>query len=313
MSFSEDVRKELSHDKTERKCCVSAEMATALIATGGLSYKGPGRYGLTVYADSMETARRYLVMFKKFYHIDCALRAVESNRLGGQTRYAVTPGERDVPGLLRALDLLDEERPFGLAVAPNGQLVKKDCCRVAFLRAAYLAGGSMDNPENSYHLEIATGDETLARMISEVLTQMGIPARLTARKSQQVVYLKDSEQIVTLLAMLGANKAVLALENVRILKGLRNEANRAANCDANNVDKTVAAAEKQLSIIEAIDRHMGLQNLPEPLRDIAELRRLYPDASLTELGQMATPALGKSGVNARMRRLEAIAEELVNE
>ncbi|MBR2572098.1 MAG: DNA-binding protein WhiA [Clostridia bacterium] len=313
MSFSEDVRRELAHDKTDKKCCVNAEIACALIASDGLSFRGPGQYGLSVYADTLDAARRYTVMFQKFFRIPCGLRQARSSRLGGKTRYQVLLPDKDVPGILRQLRLLDSEQLFGLAVKVSGRLIERNCCRVAFLRGAYLAGGSMDNPQRAYHMEISTASEPIARQILQVMEELDLSPRMTVRKGRPVVYLKDSEQIVTLLAMLGANQAVLFMENVRIVKSLRNEANRAANCDSNNVDKAVEAAERQLSMIETIDRKMGLDRLPPNLREIAMLRRQFPDANLTELGREASPPLGKSGVYARMRKLEALAEALANE
>ena len=181
------------------------------------------------------------------------------------------------------------------------------------MRGAFLAGGSLNNPEKAYHLEIAVGDEQLAGCIVKIMDGFGLNARLTQRKSQYLAYLKGSEPIADLLRLMGASGALLQLENVRIVKGVRNEVNRQVNCDQSNLDKTISAAQRQISMIRAIERKAGLDAIPPHLREIAELRLRYPDASLTELGGMATPSIGKSGVNARMRKLEALAEELVNQ
>ena len=164
----------------------------------------------------------------------------------------------------------------------------------------------------AYHWEIAVFDDDMAEAVVRLMESFGLPARMNERKRQYVAYLKDGEHIANLLTLLGAYKAVLALENVRILKGVRNDVNRQVNCDNNNLEKTVEASARQISIIEWIDKKQGLDHLPPQLEEMARLRIQYPDASFSELGGMLEPPLGKSGVSARMRKLEALAEDLAN-
>ncbi len=183
-------------------------------------------------------------------------------------------------------------------------------CRRAFLRGTFLAAGSMSDPEKTYHLEINTHSIEAANRVSLIINDFNLNARISSRKSYFVVYLKEGENIVDFLNIIGAHSSLLELENVRILKEMRNNVNRIVNCETANLDKTVDAAMKQTENIVIIKNKMGLQNLPEPLSEIANLRLEYPDLNLKELGELMTPPLGKSGVNHRFRKLEEIAERL---
>lgn len=310
MSFSSDVREEIARVNCERQCCALAEMTGMAMSCGALSFRGLGRYALELNTESASVARRYFSMAKRWINVGSEIRSVKSSRLGGVARYTLTPEPADLSAMLGALDLLDEHAPFGMRAVPDAALLKRECCRVSFLRGAFLAGGSLNNPERAYHMEIAVGDQQLAECIGQLLTGFGLGARIAARKSQWVVYLKDSEHISDALTLLGAHAAVLALENIRIIKGVRNDVNRQVNCDNNNLEKTVEAAARQLAMIDFIEKKCGLQSLPDPLLQVAELRRQYPDASLNELGELLDPPIGKSGVRARLRKLENIAEEL---
>ena len=312
MSFSSDVREELARTVADKDCCALAEMAGMALSCGALSFRGAGRYQLTIGSESALVARRYFLMAKEHLGVTGELRSVKTDRLGGRARYLLGFSDEDANALMTALRLYSKSAPLGIRRTPHGDLLRKSCCRVAALRGAYLAGGSMSNPDHAYHMEIAVSDEEMANAVVKLLEGFGLPARMSERKRQYVAYLKDGEHIVTLLTLLGAHKAVLDLENVRILKGVRNDVNRQVNCDSSNLEKTVEAATRQLSIIEWIDRKQGLDQLPPQLEELARLRLQYPDASFSELGGMLEPPLGKSGVSARMRKLEALAEALAN-
>ncbi len=313
MSFSSDVREELARSVCDKNCCARAEMAGMALSCGALSFRGAGRYQLTIGSESAAVARRYFLMAKEFLGVTGELRAVKTDRLGGRARYLVAFSDEDAQALITHLKLTDKSAPLGIRKTPHGDILRRNCCRVAALRGAYLAGGSINNPEHAYHMEIAVSDEEMARCVARLMEGFGLPARVSARKRQYVAYLKDGEHIANLLTLLGAHVAVLALENVRILKGVRNEVNRQVNCDNNNLEKTVEAAQRQISMIEWIDKKLGLTHLPPQLMALARLRLQYPDASFTELGGLLEPPLGKSGVSARMRKLEALAEDLANQ
>ncbi len=312
MSFSSDVREELARSACEKDCCARAEMAAMALSCGALSFRGAGRYQLTFGSESAAVARRYFLMAKEWLGVTGELRAVKTDRLGGRARYMLSFSNEDAQALIAALKLTDKNAPLGIRKTPHGDMLRRNCCRVAALRGAYLAGGSINNPEHAYHMEIAVSDGEMARCAARLMEGFGLPARVSARKRQYVAYLKDGEHIATLLTLLGAHVAVLALENVRILKGVRNEVNRQVNCDSSNLEKTVEAAQRQISMIEWIDKKLGLALLPPQLTALAQLRLRFPDASFAELGSLMDPPLGKSGVSARMRRLEALAEELAN-
>ena len=192
----------------------------------------------------------------------------------------------------------------------SGLLVKNACCKRAFIRGAFLASGSMSDPEKAYHFEIVCQDPARAGQLRELITSFGLDAKIVARKKCYVVYLKEGSQIVDMLNVMEAHVALMNLENVRILKEMRNSVNRQVNCETANINKTVNAAVKQVEDIQYIERTVGLSALSEGLQEMAQLRLAYPEAALKELGSLLTPAVGKSGVNHRLRKISSFAEEL---
>lgn len=189
-------------------------------------------------------------------------------------------------------------------------LMPFSCCRRAFLSGAFLGGGSVNNPEKSYHLEFDTKREDYARDVLDALSEEGINAKLTARKGRYVVYVKDSDSVAAVLGLIGAGYAALEIYNVTIEKEIRNRVNRRVNCDNANLVKLGFAASRQLMAIDKIEKKIGLAALSEVLREMAEVRREYPDISIQELGKKLDPPIGKSGVNHRLNRLIEIAENL---
>ncbi len=199
---------------------------------------------------------------------------------------------------------------FGTA-APGGEeqyrippeLVAKECCRRAFIKGAFLGGGTVINPQKTYNLELTTPYSGLARDMVDVLKDAGFFFKLVKRKSKEVLYLKNSESISDFLSYIGAFRAQMELLNVKIEKEIRNEFNRAANSETANLEKTIAASVEQVRVIKDIERRIGLENLPDDLKEIAKLRLAHKEASLSELGQMMSPPLTKSGINHRMKKL----------
>ena len=169
--------------------------------------------------------------------------------------------------------------------------------------------GSISDPEKGYHLEFVCTEEHMAHQLQEVMLCFGIEAKVILRKKYFVVYIKESESIVELLNVMEAPVALMNLENLRILKEVRNSINRKVNCEAANITKTVNAASRQIEDIELLRDTLGLSNLPLALRQMAEVRLNYPDASLKELGDYLDPPVGKSGVNHRLRKLSELAEK----
>jgi hypothetical protein len=184
-------------------------------------------------------------------------------------------------------------------------------CKKAFLRGAFLAGGSISDPEKTYHLEITCHTKAVAGQVLSVLKGFGLNAKNICRKGNTVIYLKEGENIVDFLNITGAHTSLMEFENIRILKEMRNNVNRVVNCETANLDKIVNASVRQIENIKLVIEKAGLGSLPEGLRQVAETRLKYPDISFRELGEMLDPPLGESGVNHRLRKLDKIAENLL--
>ncbi|MBQ8924383.1 MAG: DNA-binding protein WhiA [Lachnospiraceae bacterium] len=189
-------------------------------------------------------------------------------------------------------------------------LIEKSCCKQAYIRGAFLASGSVTNPERGYHLEIVCNSIKKAEMLVDIIKDFGIESKIVMRKKSYVCYIKDGSMIVDLLNVMGAHASLMDMENVRILKDVRNTVNRKVNCETANLNKTVSAAVKQIEDIRYIEEKKGLKYLPDNLRSLAILRLSEPEMSLNDLGENLSPPLGKSGVNHRLRKISEIANEL---
>ena len=196
--------------------------------------------------------------------------------------------------------------------AQREQLLSRNCCKRAFLRGAFLASGSISDPQKSYHFEIVCQEEAQARLLQQLYRTFELDAKVVQRKKYYIVYLKEGAQIVAALNVMGAYVALMNLENVRIFKEMRGSVNRIVNCETANINKVVGAACRQVEDIHYIQSKMGLDELPPALREMALIRLEYPDSSLKELGELCDPPVGKSGVNHRLRKLGELAEKLRN-
>lgn len=213
--------------------------------------------------------------------------------------------------ILQAVKLLTaDRRPIHSDTLVSQMVIQKNCCRRAFLRGAFLCAGSISDPEKFYHFEIVCTTPAKALQLQEIIQSFEIDAKIVKRKKYHVVYVKEGAQIVELLGLMGAGVSLMNLENVRILKGMRNTVNRKVNCETANINKTVNAAVKQMEDIIYIRDTVGLHRLPENLEETALLRLEYPQASLKELGTLLSIPVGKSGINHRLRKICSIAEEL---
>ncbi|MCR5502100.1 MAG: DNA-binding protein WhiA [Lachnospiraceae bacterium] len=188
--------------------------------------------------------------------------------------------------------------------------LKKACCRRAYVRGAFLSAGYINHPEKGYSLEFVCPAKESAELLTECLNGFSVEPKQTGRKGCIVLYLKEAEAIADTLNIMGASRTLLYLESLRVEKDVRNLLNRKVNCEAANIAKTVSASANQIGDIEKIEEKIGIENLPEPLRQMAKIRLQYPSASLSELGGYLDPPVGKSGVNHRLRKLSAIASEL---
>lgn len=286
MSFSGDVKEELVRLGSDARHCQIAELAAILVYSGAISAQTPDGETVALPSDSPYAAARCLTLLHKILKADSFDKGVPAGKVRQTIKY--TAGD----------------------ILVNPLVIKSLCCKRACLRGAFLAVGSMSNPRKGYHLEFVCGGEAQAGQLVDTLLAYDIRAKTVARKKYQVVYIKESEEIVELLNVMGAHVSLMNLENLRILKDMRNSINRRVNCEAANITKTVNAAAKQIEDIQYVKEHYGFENLPPGLCQMAELRLAYPDATLKELGQYLTPNVGKSGVNHRLRKLSELAEEL---
>ncbi|MDC7280381.1 MULTISPECIES: DNA-binding protein WhiA [Pseudobutyrivibrio] len=202
-----------------------------------------------------------------------------------------------------------------LKLSKDGQLVdeiiiQQPCCKRAFIRGAFLAAGSISDPNKGYHYEIVCNIPQQAKLLQKAMKAFDVEAKIVERTGKHVLYIKDGAQIVEILRVMEAAHSVMDLENIRVVKEVRGTINRKVNCETANIGKTVSAAVRQIEEINLINEKIGLENLPEQLQEIANLRLAYPDTPLADLGQLLEPPIGKSGVNHRFKKLAAIAKEL---
>lgn len=190
------------------------------------------------------------------------------------------------------------------------QVVQKECCKKAFIKGMFLAVGSVNDPSKAYHFEIVVRNREMAEVVQEIINSFNLDAKIVKRKKYYVVYLKEGSMIVDILNICEAYVNLMDMENVRIIKDMRNDINRRVNCETANIRKTVNAARRQIEDIEYIEKTKGLKYLKPSLRQLAELRLKEPDANLSELGEMLNPPVSKSGVNHRLRKISSIAKNL---
>ena len=217
----------------------------------------------------------------------------------------------DALRVLQASKLLDSygEIAEDLSLIHN-VVVQNVCCKRAFIRGAFLSAGSISDPEKFYHFEITCASMRKAKQLQGLMASFDIEARIVLRKRYFVVYVKEGSQIAELLQIMEAPVALMELENIRIVKEMRNSVNRQVNCETANINKTVSAAVKQMEDIRYIQDTIGLESLPENLQEMARVRLERPEATLKELGEALEPPVGKSGVNHRLRKLSLMAEDL---
>lgn len=298
MSFSGTVKEELAAHVSPARHCQLAELAALLQYSGGVC--DSGRH-LCLDTENEAVARKCFTLLKKTFNIETVMRG----------RRRLIPDDGTERRVIEALYLArEEDGKISLTKSVNSLLIKNSCCARAWLRGAFLSVGSMSDPRKGYHLEFVCDEKAQAVQLREVLSEFQIEARIIGRKKYQVVYLKEGAGIVDLLNVMGAHVALMELENMRILKEMRNSINRRVNCETANISKTVTAAGRQIEDILLIRDRYGFENLPDNLRQMAEVRLEYPDAALKELGGYLEPAVGKSGVNHRLRRLSEIADKI---
>ncbi len=286
MSFSSEVKEELSKHISSARHCQIAELAAIMHFCGQYGRDTQGNFTIGFLSENEAVVRKGFTLLKKTYNINTD----------------VPISEEGMQAFMSKIGPLDEP------VSPL--LIKNACCQRSFLRGAFLSVGSMSDPQKQYHMEFVCTEESQALQLQEVIQNFDIEAKIVQRKKYYVVYLKEGAGIVDMLNVCEAHVSLMELENLRILKEMRNSINRRVNCEAANISKTVNAASRQIEDITYLREHYGLENLPDNLREMAQVRLEYPDAPLKELGEYLNPPVGKSGVNHRLRKLSEIADKI---
>ncbi|MGN0156837.1 MAG: DNA-binding protein WhiA [Lachnospiraceae bacterium] len=303
MSFSSDVKEELAKHISPARHCQIAEFAAILHFCGRIKRQNDGSNVLLLETENEAVLRKCFTLLRKTFNIE----AVGSE--GNDSILQITDCE-DVWNIFKTTRLIGDDGTFhGFTEPVSPILIKNACCKRSFLRGVFLCAGSMSDPAKGYHLELVTGTEKQAGQIQQILWDFELDAKVIPRKKYFVVYLKEGSNIVDFLNICEAHVSLMNFENLRIVKEMRNSINRRVNCEAANITKTVNAAAKQIADITMLQKTYGFENLPENLREMAEVRLEHPDATLKELGQYLNPPVGKSGVNHRLRKLSEIAEE----
>ena len=314
MSFSARVKEELSHQLSKARHCQIAELAAILSLCGKIHIDEEDHFSIRIHTENVAVARKYFTLLKNTFNIKADI-SIRRNAFLKKSR-SYTLLVRDHENALRVLEavkMVDAQGNVGenLSVVRN-LVIQNACCKKAFIRGAFLAAGSLSDPEKFYHFEIVCASLEKAVQLQNVILTFDIDAKIVVRKKYYVVYIKEGSQIVELLGLMEAHVALMELENIRILKEMRNSVNRQVNCETANLQKAVDAAVRQLHDIEVLRwQKGGLAALPDRLRETAEARLEEPGASIVELGDML--GVSKSGVNHRLRKLHALAAAIEKE
>jgi DNA-binding protein WhiA len=312
MSFTSKVKTELADRISNAKHCRVAEIAALISMCGNVSIDENDNYTVYIQTDTEVTAKKFRELLWKTFHINTDVEEKDKQLSHSKKTYIVEiKNNADALEVLKATKIMNSQSEIEEQMNINkNEIIKKDCCKRAYLRGAFLSAGSISDPEKSYHFEIKCTNENKANQIVDILKSFDVDAKTLSRKSKFIVYLKDSEKVVDALNIMEAPIALLEVETIKIDKQMSNKINRQMNCDQANINKTVNASRRMIEDINYIEEEVGLSYLPEKLQQIERIRVENPDASLQDIGDMMVPALGKSGVNHRLRKISEIAENL---
>lgn len=307
MSFSYNVKKELTALPIGTRHCMIAEIAALLLMSGQIDVEQE-EFQVRFQTENAAIARKYFTMVKKTFNINTEVFfKTNKKRLKKQTYLLEIKSTKIAQKILKATTLLQDGK---INPTVSGVITQQMCCKRAYLRGAFLGAGSVSNPEKGYHLEFVSLTYEHALFLQQLMNGLGMEPKIVQRKNHYVVYLKEGTQIVELLNIIGAHVALMELENVRIVKEVRNNVNRIVNCETANLKKTVSASVRQVQDIEYIQNTIGITALPKILQQVATYRLEYPSATLKELGELLIPPVGKSGVNHRLKKISEIAEQM---
>jgi cell division protein WhiA len=307
VSFASETKKELTNLE-QKKCCGKSELSALIRMNGSLSFSSR-KLIVDIQTENAAIARRIYTLIKSNFQVQVELLVRKKMRLKKNNVYIVRLSE-EAKFILEDLMILGEGFTFVHDISSG--LIQKKCCRRAYLRGAFLAGGSVNNPEtSSYHLEIFSLYKEHNDSLCELMNTFSLNSKTLERKKGFITYLKEAEKITEFLNIIGAHNALLRFEDIRIVRDMRNSVNRLVNCETANLNKTIGASVRQVENIRFIDQTVGLHILPGKLREIAELRVAYQEVTLKELGEMVSGgAISKSGINHRLRKIDEIADKL---
>jgi DNA-binding protein WhiA len=307
MSFTADVKEELSRVPPACSHCEKATLAALVRIEGTMFLSGAGSCRLEIATDSPSVARLIVKLIHGIYHLRTEL-TVRRSVLHKTPNYLIeVPVQRGLPDALRDMGVLS---PDGLAAGIDSHLVEKHCCAAAYLRGAFLGSGFVANPRGDFHFELTVESEALADDIVALMAARDIHAKIMQRRSSFIIYMKSGTAISEFLALAGAHQCALAMENERVIKSVRNDVNRLVNAELANQQKATDASVEQIMAIHAVVDHYGIDDLPPALQEFIRLRVAHPDATLKELGEAADPPLSKSAVYHRVRRIEQLAARI---
>ena len=314
MSFSGKVREELAGNISSARHCRIAELTAFIGMCGTIAVNSFDQYSIKIHSENFLVARKVFTLIEKTFNIKVDVSIRRNIKRQNATYSVVVRQHEDAVRILQAVKMIGGNADYISDIRPLSPLVlQQTCCRRAFLRGAFQASGSMSDPSKSYHFEIVCDSQAAAGQIQEIMDGFGLDAKIVQRKKAYVVYLKEGSRIVDVLNVMEAHIALMELENVRILKEMRNTVNRKVNCETANINKTVSAAVKQVEDITYLRDTVGFEHLPDNLAEAALARLEHPDATLKELGETLDPPVGKSGINHRLRRLSEMAEKVKQE
>ena len=292
MSFSSDVKSELCRVPLARQCCARAEAYGVLLYANAFSFRE-----IKIITGSADFAARLPRLFKKAF--DMSFDCVTEPTSGGRAVFSVTRPEK----IAAVFERYGYDAGSTLVHHINLGVLEEECCRGAFLRGAFLAGGSVTDPRSRCHLELVTEHTSVSRELGALLRELGFEPKDAARGAHRITYFKQSGAIEDFLSTLGATNSAMELMSAKVEKDMRNAINRRVNCDSANADKIVSAAQSQLEKIRRLEREVGIENLPEDLQQAAILRIANPEASLSDLAMLSNPPVSKSCINHRLRKL----------
>lgn len=309
MSFSAEVKEELAEYIPGGRHCQIAELAAIIVFCGKIRITESGNYRLLIHTENICTVKKFSSLLEKVFGIKGEI-SVRINKAKKTLIYTILVKNNLAAEVLVGIKFLNKDGNIrdDYSLVSN-LIVQNTCCKKAFIRGAFLAAGSLGDPEKGYHFEIVAGSEEQAEELIEIFSELGIRSKFVRRKNHYPVYFKESDVISEFLGLTEAHISLMKFENIRIYKDVKNKVNRKVNCETANIKKTASAAAKQLDDIYYLKNINKLDKLPDGLRELAKLRMEYPDATLKELGVLLSEPLGKSGVNHRLNKISRIADE----